>query len=258
MDQQVPQGFWTNILGQRSVVDTNGARNPTVILSGPHDHLGPPPPLPRQSDSLLDGEKTGATLLFSGVFITLVGITFTTMGWQRYQDNLSFEWPQLLGPILISVGCTFVLTSICKFGIISCWRSRQWDEDVLVMPVMEQTSAGHSFTLSGINQPIMLRGGTAMLCIPPPYNFITQEASQHCDFQPGSSVSAALPPLDAACCADNAAFTADEADGSDLRGSRIQKTEDERRRGEESGSAPAQPPAYEDICPSYSRQNLHI
>ncbi|XP_053195478.1 transmembrane protein 174 [Scomber japonicus] len=239
MDQQAPQGFWTNILGQRSVVDTNGARNPTVVLSGPHDHLGPPPPLPRPSDSLLDGEKTGATLLFSGVFITLVGITFTTMGWQRYQDKPSFEWPQLLGPILISVGCTFVLTSVCKFGIISCWRSRQWDEDVLVMPVTEQTSAGHSFTLSGINQPIMLRGGTTMLCIPPPYNFN-------------------LPPHDAACCADNAAFTADEADGSDLRGSRIQKTEDERGRGEENGSAPAQPPAYEDICPSYNRQNLHI
>lgn len=222
MDQQTPQGFWTTMIGQRCVMDTSCARNPTVVFSGPHDHLGPPPPpppppphlpLPRPSDTLLDGEKTGATLLFSGVFLTLVGITFTTMGWQHYQDSHNFEWPQLLGPILISVGCTFVLTSICKFGIISCWRSRQWDEDVLVMPVMEQTSAaGHPFTLSGINHPIMLRGGTTMLCIPPPYNFITQETSQAGDFQPG-----ALPPLDAACCADNAAFTAEEAD---LRGNR--------------------------------------
>lgn len=218
MDQQEPQGFWTNMLGQRSVIETI---NPTVFLGGPPDHLVPPAPRPRHSDSLLDSEKTGAALLFSGVFLALVGITFTTMGWQQYQVNPSFEWPQLLGPILISVGGTFVLTSVCKFGIISCWRCRQWDEEVLVMPVMEQTSAGHSFTLSGINQPIMLRGGTTMLCIPPPYNFITQEVSQTNEFQPGSSVSAAaLPPLDAACCVDNAAFTAEEADSSDVRGSR--------------------------------------
>ncbi|XP_044188644.1 transmembrane protein 174 isoform X1 [Thunnus albacares] len=214
MDQQGPQGVWTHMLGQWPIVDTNCARNPTVVLNGPPDHL-PPAPHPRQSDSLLDGEKTGATLLFSGVFLALMGVIFTTMGWQQYQVNLSFEWPQLLGPILISVGGTFVFTSVCKFGIVSCCRCRQWDEEVLVMPVMEQTS----FTLRGTNQPIVLRGGTTMLCIPPPYNFITQEVSQANEFQPGSSVSAALPPLDAACCADNAAFTAEEADSSDVRGS---------------------------------------
>ncbi|XP_042251010.1 transmembrane protein 174 isoform X2 [Thunnus maccoyii] len=251
MDQQGPQGVWTHMLGQWPVVDTNCARNPTVVLSGLPDHL-PPAPHPRQSDSLLDGEKTGATLLFSGVFLALMGVIFTTMGWQQYQVNLSFEWPQLLGPILISVGGTFVFTSVCKFGIVSCCRCRQWDEEVLVMPVMEQTS----FTLRGTNQPIVLRGGTTMLCIPPPYNFITQEVSQANEFQPGSSVSAALPPLNAACCADNAAFTAEEADSSDVRGSRIERTDDERGRGDESGSPCARPPAYEDIFPSFNQPDV--
>ncbi|KAM7392552.1 hypothetical protein PAMA_007593 [Pampus argenteus] len=246
MDQQGPRGFWTNMLGQRPVMDTNCARNPTVVLSGPPDRQVPPASCPHQSDSLLDSEKAGATLLFSGVFLALVGVTFTTMGWQRYQINPSFEWPQLLGPILISVGVTFVLTSVCKFGIISCWRCRQWDEEVLGMPVMEQTSAGHSFTFSGINQPIMLHGGTTMLCVPPPYSFITQDVSQAGDFQLGSSAAAALPPLGAGCCGDNAAFTAEEAGSSDVRGSRTEKTEDDRGR----------PPAYEDIYPSFNKHNL--
>ncbi|KAM3600577.1 uncharacterized protein V6R79_025336 [Siganus canaliculatus] len=55
-------------------------------------------------DSLLDDEKTGATLMLCGVLLTLVGVIFTVMGWQHYKDNPTIQWNQLLGPILISIG----------------------------------------------------------------------------------------------------------------------------------------------------------
>lgn len=206
MDQQGPQGFWTNMVVQRPVMETNGARNPTAVLSGP-------PAFPRQSDSLLDGEKTGVALLFSGLLLALVGVTFTTMGWQHYIDKPNYEWTRLLGPILLSAGGTFMLTSVCKFGIISCRSCRQWDEEVLVMPVMEQTPTGHYFTLNGINVSMMLHSATTGLCIPPAYNSMTQEVRHAIEFQTGESVNgvhAAHPPLDAVHCVDNAAFTAEE------------------------------------------------
>lgn len=216
MDQQGPQGFWTNMVVRRPVADAN--RAPTAVVSGPPDdptETVTPAPRPPQSDSLLDYKKTGAFLLLSGVLLALVGVTFTATGWSDYQAKTNFELNQLLGPILISVGGTFTLISVCKFGIISCWPCRQWDEEVIALPATEQTSTAHSFTLSGINQPIVLHGATTMLCIPPAYNFITQEVHQSVELQPGRSVNgvhAAFPPHGAVCCVDNAAFTAGEED----------------------------------------------
>ncbi|XDV20602.1 hypothetical protein PO909_025907 [Leuciscus waleckii] len=70
---------------------------------------------PTSSDSQVsDGDKAGVTLLFSGVFLGLVGMTFTAMGWTNYNVSHSYEWTQLLGPVLLSVGGAFVLISICK------------------------------------------------------------------------------------------------------------------------------------------------
>ncbi|XP_040014237.1 transmembrane protein 174 [Xiphias gladius] len=254
MDRQWPQGFWINMTGQRPEMETNRARNPTAVVIGPPDdptQTVTPAPHPHQSDSLLDGEKTGASLLFSGVFLALIGVIFTVMGWQHYRANSSFGWTQMLGPILISVGGTFMLSSICKFGIISCWPCRQWDKEVLVMPVMEQTSRGHSITLSGINPPIMLHSATTMLCIPPAYNFITREVRRAIELQPGSfanGIQAALPPHDAVYCADNAAFTAEEDSSArsaetDCRRSRIEETEDESGRADQGGATCSPPPA---------------
>lgn len=72
-----------------------------------------------------DDDKAGATLLFSGIFLGLVGVTFTIMGWIKYQGS-PFEWTQLLGPILLSVGVTFILIAVCKFKMLSC----QWCKKV--------------------------------------------------------------------------------------------------------------------------------
>lgn len=219
MDQQGPQIFWTNMVVQSPVMETNSARNPTAVSCGPPDdptRMVTPVPCPLQSDILLDGEKAGAVLLFSGVCLALVGVTFTAMGWHYYLTNPNFEWTQLVGPILIAVGGTFILTGVCKFGIIPCWPCRRCDEEVLVMPVMEHTSTGHSFTLSGITQPTLLHGATTMFCIPPLSNFITQDVRQSIDSQTGRSVNgilAAFPPHDV-FCVDNAALTAGEEGSS--------------------------------------------
>ncbi|XP_070707158.1 LOW QUALITY PROTEIN: transmembrane protein 174 [Pempheris klunzingeri] len=209
MDQQGPQGFWTNMVVQRPVMETNSARNPTTVLNVPPGDLTQmvtPAPRPHQSDSLSDYKKTGAALLFSGVFLFLVGATFTIMGFQQYKTTPTFTPTQLLGPILLSVGGTFIFSSVCRFGVLSCWPCRQLDEEVLVLPVMEQTSTGHSFTLSHINQPIMFHGATTIPCIPPSYNYVTQEVCHVCELQPGGSmngVHAAIPPHDAVCPVDN-------------------------------------------------------
>lgn len=240
---------------QRAATETGGGRNP------PGDPAqGAPPALPRrQSVSSLDGEKTAATLLFSGVFLALVGVIFTTMGWQHYLANPIFEWTQLLGPILISVGGTFILTSVCKFRIMSCWLCRRMDEEVLAILAMEQTSAGHSFMLHNINQPIVPQNATKMQRSPPVYSFRPQEVCQTIDFQPGRSVigvHAAVPPP--VYCVDGVAFTAEEGQSAETnhRRSRPERADDERGHDDDSSSTCSRPPAYEDIFPSLNRHNL--
>ncbi|XP_072372219.1 transmembrane protein 174 isoform X2 [Scyliorhinus torazame] len=113
-----------------------------------------------------DGDKAGATLLFSGVFLVLVGITFTIMGWIKYYGTTYLEWTQLLGPILLSVGVTFVLIAVCKFRMLTCKTCKQINESTLET---EQTPCGQSFVFTGINQPITFHGATVVQYIPPPY-----------------------------------------------------------------------------------------
>nr|XP_046232040.1 transmembrane protein 174 [Scatophagus argus] len=252
MDQLGPQGFQTNMVVQRPVMESNRARNPTATLSGPpHDptQMATLVWCPDQSHKFLDGKKTGATLMLCGVLLILVGVIFTALGWQHYLANLTFEGTQLLGPILISVGGTFTFTSICKFGTISC---RHWDEEV---PVVEQPSTGYSSTS---NQAVTLRGATTTLRIPPMYDSANQVVCQAVEFQPGRSVSgilAAVPPYSSVYCVDNAAFTAKEEHSSAHR-SRAERTGDEKGGDDDSSSTCSRPPAYEDIYPSLSRNNL--
>uniref|UniRef100_A0A3B4AWQ7 Uncharacterized protein n=1 Tax=Periophthalmus magnuspinnatus TaxID=409849 RepID=A0A3B4AWQ7_9GOBI len=97
-------------------------------------------------------QKNSAALMFSGIFLGLVG----TLGWQEYNSNTTFDGTPLLGPVLSSVGGTFMLTSVCKF-VVGCVAQNQ---DVT-------ESAMHLFTL---NHQIMLHN--AVVCIPPSYNFM--------------------------------------------------------------------------------------
>ncbi|KAK7895878.1 hypothetical protein WMY93_021203 [Mugilogobius chulae] len=48
-----------------------------------------------QVDRFLGGEKSSAALLFSGLFLGLVGIAFTILGWKHNNLNISFDWTQL-------------------------------------------------------------------------------------------------------------------------------------------------------------------
>lgn len=178
-----------------------------MALSGtpddPNRTVTPGPRSP-QSDHEQDGEKIGAALLFSGLFLSLFGTTCTILGWLNYQESLTFEWTQLLGPVLLSVGGTFILTSVCKFGLLSCLPCRHWEEEVAT-PAMEQTTTGQSFVFNAINHPIMFHGSTAVLCIPPPYNFVTREVN------PANGPPSRPPRYDAVCCVDNAALSAESS-----------------------------------------------
>ncbi|XP_071380918.1 transmembrane protein 174 [Centroberyx affinis] len=167
MKQQELQVFWNNMMRQSPQMETSGARNPVINDTSVI-------PSPARSDGVLDGEKTGATLLFFGISLGLVGLVFIAVGWLHHASH-SFESTKLLGPVLLSVGGAFMLTSVCKFGVISCQCCRQRDEEEDVMSKMEQIPTGHSPVFNGVSQPIMFRGAIVMRDIPPLYASETLE-----------------------------------------------------------------------------------
>lgn len=199
-------------------MDSDSDRNRSLAIRGLSDDPNAttrPSLFSPTTVSVLSGEKTGAFLLFSGLFLLLAGVLFTNMGWQRYQADSGFQWSQLLGPILIAVGGTFMLTSVCRLtfnSLLPCVRSEG------EAPAAEQAPGGHSLTLSGVNQQVMLCGGTAVLSIPPPYSFVNQEACLARELQPAPFVSGdrgvPLPSFDSAHGAHNAAFSMAEEGSS--------------------------------------------
>ncbi|CAI9557929.1 unnamed protein product [Staurois parvus] len=143
-----------------------------------------------------ESDKAGATLLFSGIFVGLVGITFTAMGWIQRDGKNRFEWTQLLGPILLSVGVTFALISVCKFKLLSCKPCKRNEDTALEA---DQHSAGQSFVFTGINQPITFHGATVVQYIPPPYtaqdaNESTPPTSPAATGNNGSNAPIVMPP----------------------------------------------------------------
>lgn len=202
-------------------MDSDANRNRSLAIRGPPDDpnvIASASPFPPHMGSVLGREKTGALLLFSGLFLLLAGVLFTNIGWQRYQVDSVLQWSQLLGPILIAIGGTFMLTSVCRLtfsSLLTCVRSEG------EAPPPEQVLGGHSLTLSGVNQQVMLCGGTAVLSIPPPYSFVNQEACAVRELQPATYVSgvrgAPVPSCDSSRCAHNAAFSMAE-EGSSAHG----------------------------------------
>lgn len=208
VDQLAPRSLRSNV---RPVMDPDSYRNPSVATRRPPDApsaMVRATPCPPQPDSELDNEKIGAILLFFGVLLVLAGVTFTTL-------DSTVQWTKLLGPILITVGGTFMLTSVCKFRVGSFLFCRRLDGEALAA---EQTSGGHAFTLTGVNQQVTFCGGTAVLNIPPVYNCANQEVCQARELQPARCVNGVhgvlVPPRDSVYCVHNAAFSAEEEGSS--------------------------------------------
>lgn len=174
------QDFWKNVTENR---------NHAINLPGPRDSISSfnqsssnVPVMASRSPSctdsqVSDGDKAGATLLFSGAFLTLVGMTLTAMGWTKYNVNQSYEWTQLLGPILLSVGGMFVLISICKFHMLSCQSCRKNDGERTSEADPLPPLSGPSFVFTGLNQPITFHRATVVQYIPPSYGSLIPDQS---------------------------------------------------------------------------------
>ncbi|NXW87604.1 TM174 protein, partial [Alopecoenas beccarii] len=219
---------------------------------------------PNRSDILVsDGDKAGATLLFSGVFLGLVGITFTVMGWIKYDGITHLEWTQLLGPILLSVGVTFILIAVCKFNMLTCKTCKEGEENT---SDLDQAASGQSFVFTGINQPITFHGATVVQYIPPPYaaqeGIAVGSRYLHPVLSCCGAVSSSTSPIHSpgsphfcpAYAMDNLAFTGDENYASYPAGhTRSQRSEDSSDEPEELLEDYAcddlSPPRYEEIYP---------
>ncbi|XP_031749570.1 transmembrane protein 174 isoform X2 [Xenopus tropicalis] len=121
-----------------------------------------------QSDAhVSSGDKGWGTLLFSGIFLALVGIALTVLAWVNNKQT-GFDWTRLVGPILLIAGAMAVLISVGKFMMLtSCKPCKSTEETPLDT---EQLSGGQSFVFTGINQPITFHGATVVQYIPPPYS----------------------------------------------------------------------------------------
>ncbi|XP_032061228.1 transmembrane protein 174 [Aythya fuligula] len=219
---------------------------------------------PNRSDVLVsDGDKAGATLLFSGVFLGLVGITFTVMGWIKYDGITHLEWTQLLGPILLSVGVTFILIAVCKFNMLTCKPCKEREENT---SDIDQATGGQSFVFTGINQPITFHGATVVQYIPPPYpsqeGITVNTGYLHpvlgcCSAAPSTASPIPSPGSAHFCPAyplDNPAFTGDESYTSFIaENTRNQRSEDSASEPEELledyTCEDLSPPRYEEIYP---------
>ncbi|XP_064164889.1 transmembrane protein 174 [Anguilla rostrata] len=220
-------------------------------------------PLPptRSNAEVSEGDKAGATLLFSGVFLGLVGIACTVMGWMNYNistSSKSFEWTQLLGPILLSVGVMFVLIGVCKFGMLTCMIckhcvGRSSEEEPA------QPGHGQSFVFTGINQPITIHGTRVVQYNSPPCAPGTHDGGTACNIQsrgilPAVSTTTCPPqycsiyPFGKPLTSDDHCPPSLRLDNSNVGNHENEKRPDGNATAEEAPASSA-PPAYDDIFP---------
>ncbi|XP_032068657.1 transmembrane protein 174 [Thamnophis elegans] len=135
-----------------------------------------------------EDDKAGAALFFSGLILGVVGITFTVIGWVKYEGVIHFEWTRLLGPTLFLMGVTFLLTAVFKFKIFSCNACNQNEESSL------DTERTYNGLYAGVRQPITLHGAAMIPYLPSPAQgrvFTNsanwQQVLNHSEFLPGST-----------------------------------------------------------------------
>ncbi|XP_015674916.1 transmembrane protein 174 [Protobothrops mucrosquamatus] len=135
-----------------------------------------------------DDDKAGGALLFSGIILGVIGITFTVIGWVKYEGAIHFEWTRLLGPTLLLMGVTFLLIAVCKFKIFSCNSCNQNEERSL------DTERTYNGLYPAVRQPITLHGAAMVPDLPSPTqervatnSANLQEVLSHSEFLPGSS-----------------------------------------------------------------------
>ncbi|KAI7813460.1 putative transmembrane protein 174 [Triplophysa rosa] len=225
-----------------------------------------PSRVPSCTDSLVsDGDKAGATLLFSGAFLTLIGMTLTAMGWTKYNVNQSYEWTQLLGPILLSVGGMFVLISVCKFRMLSCQSCKQNDGERTSDTDPLPPHSGPSFVFTGLNQPITFHRATVVQYIPPPYGSLIQDQSLgtadglHSGHQPLAVTVNPPPQYYSVYPMENLAFISGEYDNTavEQKESRNPSSSGEEEEGKvNTADSASSPPAYEDIFATSSCDSL--
>ncbi|XP_020645884.3 transmembrane protein 174 [Pogona vitticeps] len=144
------------------------------------------------STSVPEAKKSGATLLFSGLFLGGIGVTFMVMGWVKNVGIIRFVWTLLVGPLLLLVGVTFLLIAVCKFKMLACNSWNQREEERESNP--NQTPSGRSFVFTGIRQPITFHGATVVQYIP---SYPTQEgvSLNSANFSQAHSHSAPVIPV---------------------------------------------------------------
>lgn len=144
---------------------------------------------PNHSEILAsDDDKAGGALLFSGIFFGVIGITFTVIGWVKYEGVIHFEWTRLLGPTLLLMGVTFLLIAVCRFKIFSCNSCNQNEERTL------DTERTYNGLYRGVRQPITLHGAAMVPYLPSQTqeriainSANLQEVLSHSEFLPGST-----------------------------------------------------------------------
>ncbi|XP_057205487.1 transmembrane protein 174 [Triplophysa rosa] len=222
-----------------------------------------PSRVPSCTDSLVsDGDKAGATLLFSGAFLTLIGMTLTAMGWTKYNVNQSYEWTQLLGPILLSVGGMFVLISVCKFRMLSCQSCKQNDGERTSDTDPLPPHSGPSFVFTGLNQPITFHRATVVQYIPPPYGSLIQDQSLgtadglHSGHQPLAVTVNPPPQYYSVYPMENLAFISGEYDNTAVEQKESSSSGEEEEGKVNTADSASSPPAYEDIFATSSCDSL--
>ncbi|XP_042303809.1 transmembrane protein 174 [Sceloporus undulatus] len=205
-----------------------------------------------------DDNKAGTTLLFSGFFLAAVGITFTVMGWVKHEGGVRFVWTQLLGPVLLSVGVTFLLIAVCRFKVFMCKSWNQSEERATDRNLM---ASGQSFVFTGITRPITFHGATVVQYIP---SHETQEgvSMNSTNFRQVLSHSAPVIPVPcphyySVSPLDNSVFSVDENHSAfimvDTRSERsTSSSEEPQQMLDEDPCTDHLPPPYDNLFPPSS------